>query len=197
MIALLLSTNQPPKDPKLAAELRLIQAAQKDPQRFAPLYDKYYRPIFIFVHKRVKDSDLAGDLTSQVFLKALLNINKYEYRGFPFSSWLFRIAVNEVNMHFRSASKNFSVTISESMMGSMVEEAELENTEENQRQMIEALNELPEDQSQMIELRFFEHYSFKQLGDFYRITEANAKVRVYRIMKKMKKIITLKGRNQA
>jgi RNA polymerase sigma-70 factor (ECF subfamily) len=62
----------------LIIEQQLILAAQNNPARFAPLYDKYHRQIFLFIFKRVKNEDLAGDITSRVFLKALLNIKKFK-----------------------------------------------------------------------------------------------------------------------
>jgi RNA polymerase sigma-70 factor (ECF subfamily) len=79
----------------------LVLAAQQDPREFEPLYSKYYEPILRFVYKRLDTKSEAYDVTSQVFLSALQNLSKYEDRGFPFSSWLYRIAINELNQFFR------------------------------------------------------------------------------------------------
>ena len=49
--------------------------------------------------------------------------------------------------------------------------------------------ELPEDELQLIEMRFFEKRSFKEIGEILEITENNAKVKTYRILEKLKKII--------
>lgn len=174
----------------------IIRAAQKNPARFSVIYDRFYKPVFVFVYKRIGDEEVTADITSQVFLKALLNLKKYEYRGVPFSSWLFRIAVNEVNLHYRKSKKQVFVPVLESDLSVLAEEFELPQGKNNQALMVDTLNELPEEQSQMIELRFFENYSFRDLGHHYKITEDNAKVRVYRILKKMKKIITLKAKGQ-
>jgi RNA polymerase sigma-70 factor, ECF subfamily len=66
-------------------ESLLIQKAQKDPQEFKALYEKHYKRIFVFVLHRVGDKSLCADITSQVFLKAMLNIGKYKNVGIPFS----------------------------------------------------------------------------------------------------------------
>src|SRR5438552_2058242 len=80
----------------------MIADAKSNPALFSGLYDKYYEPIFRFVYQRLDDKDFAFDTTQQVFLKALNNIEKYEFRGFPFSSWLYRIASNELTNGFRA-----------------------------------------------------------------------------------------------
>ncbi|MGZ4055195.1 MAG: RNA polymerase sigma factor, partial [Bacteroidia bacterium] len=49
--------------------------------------------------------------------------------------------------------------------------------------------QLPEDELQMIEMRFFEKRSFKEIGEILEITENNAKVKTYRILEKLKKMI--------
>ncbi len=81
---------------QIALEVEDIRAAQKDSAKFSVLYKKYFEQIFLFVLKRVETEDIAADITSQIFLKALTNLNKYKEMGLPFSSWLFRIARNEI-----------------------------------------------------------------------------------------------------
>ena len=59
---------------QIQEEESLIHQSQADPEAFRPLYEKYFKRIFLFVHHRVGDKDLTSDITSQVFLKALLKI---------------------------------------------------------------------------------------------------------------------------
>ena len=122
-------------------------------------------------------------------MKALANIEKYEDRGFPFSSWLYRIAQNEVNMHFRKAKKNQSVPVDENRIADLASEAEIGSymSIEDQEQLIEMINDLDDDQMDLIELRFFQELSFKEIAEIYNITEANAKMRTYRILKRIAK----------
>lgn len=178
----------------LEQEAAQIRAAQKDANRFGPLYDRYYRQIFIFIYKRVSDQELAADITSTVFLKAMLNLKKYKFQGFPFSSWLYRIASNEVNMHYRSAKKVVQVAIRESDVNELIEEMDEIGDEENRQLLIEGMNELDVESTQLLELRFFEKCSFREIGEITGTTEGNAKIKTYRVVQKLKKIITLKKR---
>lgn len=181
---------------ELKQELQQIIAAQRDTRHFAPLYDRYYKPIFVFIYRRVNAQELTADITSTVFLKALMNLKKYKFQGHPFSAWLFRIAVNEVNMHYRNAKKAFSVPLRETDVVEMMDEMELGSmsgdNDDRMQAVIEVMNELPPEHTQLIEMRFFEKRSFKEIGGIVGVTEANAKVKVYRILKKMNKLVTLK-----
>src|SRR5690348_9084892 len=74
----------------------LLEAAQKDPHRFADLYELNFERVYAFIVSRIRDRDTAEDLTSDVFHKALANISRFEWRGVPFSAWLLRIAANAI-----------------------------------------------------------------------------------------------------
>ena len=173
-------------------EKELIIAAQANPERFAPLYDHWYKPVFLFVFKRVNDKELTADLTSQVFLKALTGIKKYQFTGAPFSSWLFRIAINEVNMHYRRSKKDNTMPLDDDDLRKLAEETGEEQQEENFILLTEALNELPEEQSHLIELRFFDKNSFFDMSHILGMTEAGTKMKVYRVLEKLKNSIILK-----
>ncbi len=170
-------------------ELQLITAAKENPARFAALYDAYYRSIFIFVHRRTGDEEVTADITSQVFLKALINIGKYEFKGVPFSAWLFRIAFNEINMYFRKTNSDRVVSLDQKGMIQIAQETDQADNEEALSKMMKALKQLEETDIQIIELRFFEKNSFADVGNILGITENNAKVKVYRIIDKLKKIM--------
>jgi RNA polymerase sigma-70 factor (ECF subfamily) len=174
---------------ELRDEEILIRKSQADPEAFRPLYEKYFKRIFLFVHHRVGDRALTADITSQVFLKALLNINKFSFRGLPFSAWLFRIALNECNDFFRKNKRYRLVTMEEEMVDHLYEELTSETRLEDLRQQLPLiLQKLSVNELQIIELRFFEQRPFKEVGDILGISETYAKVRVYRILEKMKKL---------
>ncbi|MFN3341965.1 MAG: RNA polymerase sigma factor [Flavobacteriales bacterium] len=167
-------------------ELLQINAAKADPARFAVLYDHYYKPIFLFIHHRIRDKQLSGDLTAQVFLKAMINLGKYRDHGHPFSSWLYRIASNEVNMYFRQSKRESDIEVKESDAVEMIEEINELYSEENCTLILDALAELPEELNVLIELRFMQKLSFLEIAGMYTITEANAKMKVYRALEKLK-----------
>jgi RNA polymerase sigma-70 factor (ECF subfamily) len=73
-------------------------------------------------------------------------------------------------------------------LSDMIEEIEEDMSEESREVLLKAIAELSEDEVQMIEMRFFEKRSFKEIGDILEITENNAKVKAHRIIQKMKKL---------
>lgn len=179
---------------KLLKELKWIKYAQKDPRGFEPLYNKYYEQILRYIYQRIDDKDTAYDITSQVFLKALNNIHKYEYRGVPFASWLYRIAKSELYQSFRDKKARRTVNVDTSHLANVMEEMEEPiGGEEERRLLLHLIGELKEDEVQMVEMRFFEKRSFKEIGEILDITENNAKVKSHRIVKKMKKLFNQIG----
>lgn len=173
----------------LANEQALVEAAKKDPEKFAPLYDKYYEQIFRFIYQRVDDKEHAFDAVQQTFLKALNNLSKYEFRGVPFASWLYRIASSEVNNLFRAEKAQRTVNIESVSVYHIIEEIQESKIDEYHDKIVGIISELPEDELQLIEMRFFEKRAFKEIAEILGITENNAKVKTYRILDKLKKMI--------
>src|SRR3989344_746472 len=173
----------------LANEQSIVEAAKKEPAKFASLYDKYYEQIFRYIYQRVDDKEQAFDATQQVFIKAMESLHKYEFRGVPFASWLYRIAYSEVNNIYR-AQKQRTVNIDSVGVYGMMEEMEETKIDKYHDKIVDIIaQELPEDELQLIEMRFFEKRSFKEIGEILEITENNAKVKTYRILEKLKKVI--------
>lgn len=170
-------------------DIALVERAQKDPEQFKALYEKYFRQIFVFVHHRVNDKALTADLTSQVFLKALVNIGKFKYQGVPFSAWLYRIALNEVYSYFRSSSRQRFVSIENEALHHLHEEMVADTTEERLYEKLPLiLGKLSGDELHILELRYFERRPFKEVSEIMGITETHAKVKIYRLLDKMKKL---------
>ncbi len=167
-------------------EQQLIAAAKQNPQKFGVLYNKYYEQILRFVYQRVTTKDDAFDITQQVFLQAMLALPKYEYRGFPFSSWLYRIAINEMNQVFRKNEKQRGVNLEDRHLRDIVQEIGENSDEDKENAVLAALTVLEEDEFQLVEMRFFEKRAFKEIAEILDITEANAKMRLYRILERIK-----------
>ncbi len=174
----------------LVNEQAIVEAAKKDSKNFALLYDKYYERIFRFIYQRVDDKEQAFDATQQAFMKALDNINKYEFRGVPFASWLYRIASREVNNLFRTQKAQHTVNIDSVSVYAIIEEIQESKIDKYHDKIVEIIGEqLEEDELQLIEMRFFEKRSFKEIGEILDITENNSKVKTYRVLDKLKKLI--------
>ena len=94
MLGMPRSTPTPTDD-----ERALVEAAQRDPTRFADLYDLYFDRVYGFLARRTHNRSDAEDLTSEVFHEALAALPRFEWRGAPFAAWLFRIAANTLADH--------------------------------------------------------------------------------------------------
>ncbi|MCW5906834.1 MAG: sigma-70 family RNA polymerase sigma factor [Chitinophagales bacterium] len=171
---------------QLTDEEKEILAAKQNAALFQPLYERYYEAILKFVYQRVVTKDDAFDITQQVFLQAMLSIKKYELRGFPFSSWLYRIAINELNKAFRKNEKQRGINLSEEHLHDISDEIGTAETEQREQAVLQALTMLNEDDYQLVEMRFFEKRAFKEIGEILNLSEATAKMRVYRILEKLK-----------
>jgi RNA polymerase sigma-70 factor (ECF subfamily) len=179
------------KSHALEDEENIILRAQQDPQAFRPLYEKYFRKIFLFVVHRLGDKEHAADVAQQVFFKALTGIKKYQFRGLPFSSWLYRIAINECNEYFRKTKRVRIVTLEAGHIRDLQEEVIAEPLQKFESKIPEVLQKLKPHELTLIELRFFERRSFHEIGEILNMTEINAKVTTYRTLQKMKKLFLL------
>lgn len=173
---------------RLQEELAMIVEAKKNPERFGPLYTKYHEQIFRYIHQRMDDEDLAFDVTSQVFVKAMKNLHKYEYRGVPFSSWLYRIAKSELYQAFRDRTARRTVNVESMHLFEMIEEFEEDDSSANKKKLFKCLSLLKDEDLQLIELRYFEKRSYREIGEILDITENNAKVRTFRTLERLKKL---------
>jgi RNA polymerase sigma-70 factor (ECF subfamily) len=171
----------------LSEELTIIEKAKRNPQFFAPLYNKYYEVIFRYIYKRVDEQESAYDITSCVFVKAMGALNKFEFRGVPFSSWLFRIAKSELYQSFRDQKARRTINIDSVTIVQMVDEICDDRSEENLEKLLKSLTLLKENELQLIEMRFFEKRSFREIGEIIGLTENNAKVKTFRALAKLKK----------
>ncbi|MEO1052605.1 MAG: sigma-70 family RNA polymerase sigma factor [Bacteroidota bacterium] len=175
---------------EIKEEYQIILKCQKDPKHFAPIYERYYESIYVFINKRVDEEEVTADLAARVFYNCLKNIGKYRYQGVPFSAWLFKIAINEVNLYFRGKNKTErTVSLDEGHIDILIEEIDYTEPEIDRHILISVLLEQLSDQEvQFLELRFFENCSFKEMGYLLGLSEVNAKVKTYRILKKLRTI---------
>lgn len=168
-------------------EMELVKAAQRDPRCFEPLYTRYYKKIAAYIFHRLENKEEAFELTSQVFYKALDNISKYKAQGVPFSAWLFRIASNELNLFYRKKKSARIVDIDAQGATDLICAVEEVAPVVQDAELFDALQQLEEDEMELIDMRFFEKRSFKEICDITGMNESACKMKVYRILEKLKK----------
>jgi RNA polymerase sigma-70 factor (ECF subfamily) len=174
---------------EIKSEAQIIELSKKDPKAFKGIYDKYFPQILNYVYNRMDDKDVAIDVTQQTFLKALKNIQKYENRGLPFSSWLYRIAHNELNDVFRKNAKLRTVNLTDHFSNLLQQEMEDEGLSDWLTKLKIVIRGLKEPDFRIVEMRFFEERPFAEIAEILEITENNARVKTYRILDKMKTML--------
>lgn len=140
-------------------ERLLVEAAQRDPSRFADLYELYFDRLYAYVARRVEQRAEAEDLTSEVFHHALANLKRFEWRGAPFAAWLYRIAANAIADRFERSARERAIEPTAD-----VEEADQEEAQDQAR-VFGFVRELPDDQRRVIELRFVEQKSVREVAE--------------------------------
>lgn len=144
------------------AERLLIEAAQKDPARFAELYENNFDRVYAFIARRVRDRNEAEDLTSEVFHQALASLRQFEWRGAPFAAWLFRIASNAIIDRAKRAAKEQEIPENfEPPAGAGP--SEIEEIEQRAR-LFQLVDRLPVDQRRVIGMRFAEEKSIREIA---------------------------------
>lgn len=136
----------------------LIEAAQADPARFLELYDRYVDRVYAFVSRRTHDRAAAEDITSQVFEHALVHLGGFEWRGIPFVAWLLRIAANALADRWRQEAR-----VSHDLPADVPDTREVEELE---RRVIlfQLVDRLPDVQRRVIQLRFVEEKSIREIA---------------------------------
>ena len=182
----------------LEQEKALVERAKGDTKAFGELYEQYYSRIFGYILRRTASIEVAQDVTSEVFFKALKNLGQFHWRGVPFSSWLYRIATNEIADYFRkSKSWQFSLEevsnpISFSNPSTETEllqaEAELKRYEDFLA-LHENVSKLPLKYQEVIVLRFFEAKQLKEIGEIMGKREGTVKSLLHRGLEKLRRLM--------
>jgi RNA polymerase sigma-70 factor (ECF subfamily) len=89
-------------------ERTLVELARGDPEAFAELYRRYLPRVYAFAYRRTGVVEVAEDITSATFERALRNLDSYSWRAGGFGPWLFRIAANELVDQHRRATRSTS-----------------------------------------------------------------------------------------
>jgi RNA polymerase sigma-70 factor (ECF subfamily) len=155
---------RPNKD-REAEERRLVEAAQRDPARFADLYENFFALVYAYVARRVRSRHEAEDLTAEVFHKALRSLPRFKWTGAPFAAWLFRIASNMIADRAKRAAREQSVALDEDLATAAAGELQSSVEEiERRAHLFRLVDELAEDQRRVVVMRFAEEKSIREIA---------------------------------
>lgn len=171
-------------------ERQLIKKAQENVAAFEELY-KYYLPkIYGFLLNRTRQKELAEDLTSEVFAKALAGLAKYDDRGIAFSAWLFRIARNTLIDHSRKKKEIITDTIeSYEPAPDHSSHGVATDLEMDEKKMLirKTIVNLPEKYQTVLSLKFFEEMSNDEIAEIVGCGKGAVAVRIHRALRLMQK----------
>jgi RNA polymerase sigma-70 factor (ECF subfamily) len=162
-------------------ERLVIEAAQKDPKRFAELYETNFERVYAFIVRRVQDRHEAEDLTSEVFQHALANLSKFEWRGVPFAVWLYRIASNAMADRWRRIAKQRPDPVTD-------DDLDHSNWQDIERRaaLFQLVDSLPEDQRSIILKRFVEQKSIRDIAQEFGRSEGAIKQLQFRALESLR-----------
>ena len=185
----------------LSEEKKIVERAKNDPKVFGLLYDKYYQPIFGYILRRTASIELAKDITSETFLKALKKLWQFRWQNVPFSAWLYRIANNEIANYFRK-NKKHPISLDELLEKRGFEPATSCNPEKEFLKAQEELKKyqdflkiqekianLPIKYQEVIALRFFEKKKIKEIAQILGKKEGTVKSLLWRGLEKLREIV--------
>ncbi len=184
----------------LKEEKELIKRAQKDSEIFVELYDEYYPKIFGYTLKRVASFEIAQDVTSETFFKALKKLWQFRWQNIPFSAWLYRIANNEIANYYRKNRFLVSLEILRDKQGfepialhnpetEFLEAQEKLKNHQNFLKIQEKISQLPIKYQEIITLRFFEKKKIKEICEILGKKEGTIKSLLHRGLKKLKDLM--------
>lgn len=164
---------------KEADERLLVEAAQRDPACFADLYEINFERVYAYVVRRVKERAEAEDVTAEVFHQALANLGRFEWRGIPFSAWLYRIAANLISDRWQRSGRE----VADEAQVELAQVGPVEIEEVERRATLFRLVEmLPPEQKRVVVLRFVEQKSIKEVAREIRKTEGAVKQLQFRAL---------------
>lgn len=165
-------------------ERLLIERAQNDPLAFAELYQKYVDRVYNYIYQRTGNHHDAEDLTARTFLKALVHLEHYQFKGIPFSVWLYRIAHNAVANWYRDRHRHPVVSL-DVLVGYNEDDERPEDAtqaQEERKALLDAIRCLPAERQQLLILKFSEGLTNAQIGQIMGRSEGAIKSLYHRTL---------------
>lgn len=176
-----------------AVDRESIKNAQEDIENFDKIYIEYAEKIKNYLRRKVSNDDfVAEDLTSQTFEKALRNIKGFQWKGVSFSAWLYTIANNTLIDFYRKHKNTADITPEhfENLKdpADLTEDVIIEkDTGDRIKQVLDQLNGR---EREIINLKFYDGLSNKEIAEKLNISETNVSTIIYRTVKKLKDLIS-------
>ncbi len=175
-----------------------VFAARKNTEAAGRLFDKYYPEIFRFIYHSTMDHTVTEDLTSNVFFSAFRHLGFFRWRRIPFRAWLYRIATNELRMHYRRQKRLLAAQAGplapDQVSDTRSADAALASADDF-RLLHLALLEVGEKYRAVIVLRYFEDKSLSDISEITNKREGTIKSLLHRGLAQLKEVLEREGMN--
>jgi RNA polymerase sigma-70 factor (ECF subfamily) len=171
------------------SEEELVERAKDDPEAFAELYRRYVRPIHAFAYRRSRSVEVADEITSSTFERALRGLPSFRWRDGGFRAWLYRIAANELATHYRSVQRQRSDRSQQAVrqLHDGVTRDELPSGGDDGEAILEALNLLNERYQRVITLRYLGGLSADDAAQAMGLSKGTLAVVLHRALRSLRK----------
>ena len=176
--------------------MEYVESKKEQSLDFTYIFETYYKRIYNYYYYRVQNQQIAEDLASQLFEKAMTKISSYESSKGNFEVWLFAIARNILNDYFRSQ-KKYPWSSLDSVLEMISEESNLEQMifqAEETKVLLDMIKTLKEKERNIIAYKFGADLKNKEIAELLGIGEKNVSVILYRTLKRLK--LKLEGEMQ-
>lgn len=166
-----------------------------NPKAQTILTNQYWEDVFSFAIKKVQSKEIADEITVAVFAKVLAKIDWYDEQ-FQFKTWILTIAQNQVIDYWRKKSREKGVAedLQEIKNEFASSPEEILISKQQEQHIVNTIASLDQNYRKIVELRFFEEKSIKEIAEELNISVANTKVRIMRAKKILAEL--LKNINQ-
>ncbi len=161
--------------------------SQDNLTEFEPLFDQYFDRIFRYVFSRTCDRQIAEDLTSQIFLKILEALPRYQSRR-PLDAWVFTIARNTLFSHYRFSIRHPTQSLEEA---GVIETDPIPGLGGNSKDidryldLERAINRLLVRDRELLHLKYAAGLSFEEMGNLLGKSPEAIKMAVHRLLRKL------------
>lgn len=154
------------------------------------LVTRYEKPIFNYAYRMVSNQDDAKDLMQEIFISVFRNLSSYRGEG-SFKGWIFRIANYRCIEFYRRKKPQQGLDDTPELENDNPGFCPEEVTQLAQQggHLVKAMAQLPVNQKVVVELKFFENFTFDEIADQLGISSNTAKSRMYSALAKLKTLL--------
>lgn len=170
----------------------LIKAAKEDISNFKLLYEKYLKAVYGYCYNRLgRKKELAEDITSETFVKAIEKFQTFTYRDISFVAWLYTIAHNLIVDYYRNKrERNVSLEDIPQIDKSTADDVLVKlSKEELKEEVMGKASKSSDDIQNIFTLRHTEDLTFSQIAKLVGGTEGAIKMKYYRGIRKIQNLI--------